>query len=195
MLTIICYIMVSMDNLRFNRQNIQSSKEGGFTLIELLVVISIIALLSSVVLSSLNSARLKADEAKVLEQYNQLRVALSIYQSDNGTFPSPGTASVTYCIGSCKYDGVVLASLNSALATAGKPLLNYVPDTKVLSWNATELNPFYLTAHAYVAGDYGFAYRIDGLGQPDRVIFNSQNNSSSLKSAKIGVWTLSTGSN
>ena len=39
------------------RLNFPKKMQGGFTLIELLVVISIIGLLSSVVLSSLNSAR------------------------------------------------------------------------------------------------------------------------------------------
>jgi prepilin-type N-terminal cleavage/methylation domain-containing protein len=187
--------MISMQNPLLNKQNFLLSKMRGFTLIELLVVISVITLLSSIILSSLNAARLKADESKVLSQYNQLRIALELYQSDNGGYPAPGIPSVTYCIGLCKYGGLTPIPLNTALASAGKPLLNYVPDTKRLSWNTTESNPFYTTAHAYVAGDYGFVYRIDALAKPDRVIFTSQKSASSVKSAKIGVWTLSTGSN
>ena len=59
----------------------------GFTLIELLVVIAIIALLSSVVLASLNTARSKARDAKRLADLRQVQNALELYRNDNGQYP------------------------------------------------------------------------------------------------------------
>ncbi len=60
----------------------------GFTLIELLVVISIIGLLSSVVLASLNQARAKAQISKVKQDFKQLQTAIELYKSDhNGNYP------------------------------------------------------------------------------------------------------------
>lgn len=55
----------------------------GFTLIELLVVVSIISLLSSVVLSSLNTAREKARTSKARAELSQIRNALNLYMLDN----------------------------------------------------------------------------------------------------------------
>ena len=60
----------------------------GFTLIELLVVVAIIGLLSSVVLSSLNSARAKARDAQVKIEFNQLRKALALYFDKYGLYPN-----------------------------------------------------------------------------------------------------------
>ncbi len=57
---------------------------SGFTLIELLVVISIISLLSSVVLSNLTSARLKAHDARRFSDLHQLYLILEEYAADNG---------------------------------------------------------------------------------------------------------------
>ncbi len=59
----------------------------GFTLIELLVVISIIALISSVVLSSLNTARTKARDAKRKSEFTQIRIALNLYYDEYGRYP------------------------------------------------------------------------------------------------------------
>ena len=66
--------------------NNKGSKKG-FTLIELLVVISIIGLLSSVVLASLNTARMKARNSIRIQILKQMKLALSLYYDKNGSFP------------------------------------------------------------------------------------------------------------
>lgn len=58
----------------------------GFTLIELLVVISIIGLLSSVVLVSLSSARLKAKDAAVRSAMHQLQLVHEQAFSSRGDY-------------------------------------------------------------------------------------------------------------
>jgi len=63
--------------------------ERGFTLIELLVVIAIIGILSSVVLASLNGARVKGRDARRLSDLKQIQIALELYyDSGGGTYPN-----------------------------------------------------------------------------------------------------------
>lgn len=59
----------------------------GFTLIELLVVIAIISLLSSVVLASLNSARMKARDAARITEIKQIKNGLELYITKHGKLP------------------------------------------------------------------------------------------------------------
>jgi prepilin-type N-terminal cleavage/methylation domain-containing protein len=71
-----------MYGIKIIKQNV------GFTLIELLVVISIIGLLASVVLVSLNTARAKSRDAKRLTDMGQAVKAISIYYDTNQHYPN-----------------------------------------------------------------------------------------------------------
>lgn len=59
----------------------------GFTLIELLVVIAIIALLISIILPSLNRAKLLAKMAKARAELQVIGVSLQTYEMDNEAIP------------------------------------------------------------------------------------------------------------
>lgn len=63
----------------------------GFTLIELLVVISIIGLLSSIVLTSVNSARAKARDARRIADFRQIQTALEFYYDKYNVYPGPAS--------------------------------------------------------------------------------------------------------
>ena len=75
-------------------------KNKGFTLIELLVVVAIIGLLSSVVLASLNSARIKARDAKRAEEMHSIFLAINLYYDQYGCLPITSGSS---CAGSGSY--------------------------------------------------------------------------------------------
>jgi len=78
----------------------------GFTLIELLVVIAIIAMLASIIMASLSSARAKSRDAKRLADLKQLQTALELYYADNGKYPIVDqTSTPTYWWGTCSGRG------------------------------------------------------------------------------------------
>lgn len=105
----------------------------GFTLIELLVVISIISLLSSIVFTTVNSARVKTRDARRLADVRQLVTVLQFYYDDNGSFPSTAGCRDGYCClghgdaGTCWFRGQFNGS--TALDNALSPrYISKIPD-------------------------------------------------------------------
>ncbi|MFA7169574.1 MAG: type II secretion system protein [Candidatus Paceibacterota bacterium] len=70
-------------------KNKYPDKNNGFTLIELLVVISIIGVLSTIAMTSLNGARQKAKVAKAQDEVNKLYQILLMYNlGHDNTWPT-----------------------------------------------------------------------------------------------------------
>lgn len=79
------------------------NNKKGFTLIELLVVIAIIGILSSIVISSLSSARRSSRDARRLADIKQISSALELYYQNFTEYPTclvPGTGCSTTLQGS-----------------------------------------------------------------------------------------------
>ncbi|HEY4495785.1 MAG TPA: type II secretion system protein [Candidatus Paceibacterota bacterium] len=95
-------------------------KNKGFTLIELLVVIAIIGILSSVVLASLNTARVKAKKAAFKSEISAL-VPAAIDYCDGKTTGASYTvnAGTTFAATTipCSVDGSITATTITASPT------------------------------------------------------------------------------
>ncbi|HRY52536.1 MAG TPA: prepilin-type N-terminal cleavage/methylation domain-containing protein [Candidatus Portnoybacteria bacterium] len=109
----------------------------GFTLIELLVVISIIGILATIVMVSLNTARAKARDARRISDIRQVQLALQMYYDASGSYPAAlstltptylsavpldpdGTNSYQYCVSATKgyHLGTKVAGLEALPNTA-----------------------------------------------------------------------------
>lgn len=87
--------MTAMNNIG-NRHAVPVVPRGtsGFTLIELLVVIAIIGILASITIASLNSARLKARDARRVADIKQIQVALELHYNSQSAPEYPTATTV-----------------------------------------------------------------------------------------------------
>lgn len=81
-------------------------KEGGFTLIELLVTITIVAVLFSLALVSLQGARTSARDAKRKADLEEIRSSLEMCRADAGAYPIANIFSTASSHGSFTCSGV-----------------------------------------------------------------------------------------
>lgn len=77
----------------YNRQ------KNGFTLIELLVTMSIIGMLSSIVISSVNRARISAQDTRRKTDLRQINLAINLFYNQYGRMPRNYNCNVSYCPG------------------------------------------------------------------------------------------------
>ena len=77
---------------------ILTGKKKGFTLIELMLVISIIGVLSSVILTRLNQAKISARDTRRIQDIQEIEKAFDLYLSDHN-YVWPTTSSSWVCLG------------------------------------------------------------------------------------------------
>lgn len=75
----------------------------GFTLIELLVVISVIAILSTLTVVYLDTARMAARDARRVADVKQVQLALKMYYNDVGIYPTFVTINSSIANGGTNY--------------------------------------------------------------------------------------------
>jgi type II secretion system protein G len=106
------------------------STERGFTLVELLVVVAIIGLLSSVVLASVNSMRMKSRDAQRISEIKEVQKALEFYYDDHGHYPpgpSHAVCSATARLQVLVDEGYLVSVPRDPLGGASEPYCyNYI---------------------------------------------------------------------
>lgn len=128
------------------------NNKKGFTLVEILVVVGIVGLLGVLATITLQSARVRARDAKRLSDVVKTQMALELYFNDNNSYPIVADAtalgqSATACLSSAGWasscdatsESVYLARIPATPATGLKEIVQCsgVEDTYCYVGNAS----------------------------------------------------------
>jgi prepilin-type N-terminal cleavage/methylation domain-containing protein len=106
------------------------NNKKGFTLVELLVVISIIGILSTFAIVSLNAARIKARDALRKGDMAQIRTALNLYFDEYDEYPPCNIwDEAEPDFGANNVDGADCynVELTAALSSGARPIMPLMP--------------------------------------------------------------------
>ncbi|NLX06133.1 MAG: prepilin-type N-terminal cleavage/methylation domain-containing protein [Phycisphaerae bacterium] len=150
-------------------------RSRAFTLIELLVVVAIIAVLVSILLPALQSARDQAKTVMCTSNLKQMGIAFGMYADDNAGFlPLTGNQHDTTSWQYKLYEKYLVASDNpAAYYQLRAPSVWLCPsDTRKPSANGTYHQSYY-GINRFLSGFYTApwrttSYRIDELAEPTR---------------------------
>lgn len=67
--------------------NFLKKEDRGFALVEVTIAVAIVAILSTVVIASVQEGRKKARDAQRISDLQQVQVALRLYKDENGAYP------------------------------------------------------------------------------------------------------------
>jgi prepilin-type N-terminal cleavage/methylation domain-containing protein len=138
------------------------TSKRGFTLIELLVVISIIGLLSTVVLSAVNSARAKASDSTKIQALNQLKRAMELYYDNNGGLYPDLPVANTWRNNCWDCVANALAPLDAGRLAALSPYLSDRPQVAPL-------------AKSFWTGGNGYYYKVSTDRKDYKITLGSSN--------------------
>lgn len=166
-----------------------SRSREGFTLIELLVVISIISVLSTIAMTSLNGARAKARDARRYSDMNEIKNAIEMYAADHGGV-YPSTGGVLVCLGIPSTEACWGTTATSTTPAHGSDALNvalapYLPEIPK--------DPLYgkriYSAYVYRSpGSYWLPSPVNTVSGPYAIAFEPDSISASSSAAGCGRW-------
>jgi len=149
-----------------------SHNKRGFTLIELLVVISIIGLLASIMLVSINSARMKARDAQRKATLKQIEKALELYYDTYSGYP-PFRPSNS--CGGGRSDWATSLCTDSNWLTTDANFLSFistVPKDPINRWGNGDTPWWFALSYTYgVSTDrqkYDLLMNLENTSDPDR---------------------------